>query len=37
MAIVIQAGFAEELRKGLSAPAQIIVDGTNSNTALIAL
>jgi ABC-2 type transport system permease protein len=37
VAIVIQAGFAEQLRKGLSAPAQIIVDGTNSNTALIAL
>ncbi len=37
VAIVIQAGFAEDLRKGLSAPAQIIVDGTNSNTALIAL
>ena len=37
VAIVIQAGFAEQLRKGVSAPAQIIVDGTNSNTALIAL
>ena len=37
VAIVIQAGFAEQLRKGHSAPAQIIVDGTNSNTALIAL
>ena len=37
VAIVIQAGFAEQLRKGQSAPAQIIVDGTNSNTALIAL
>ncbi len=37
VAIVIQAGFAEDLRKGASAPAQIIVDGTNSNTALIAL
>jgi ABC-2 type transport system permease protein len=37
VAIVIQAGFAEDLRKGQSAPAQIIVDGTNSNTALIAL
>jgi ABC-2 type transport system permease protein len=37
VAIVIQAGFAENLRKGLSAPAQVIVDGTNSNTALIAL
>ncbi len=37
VAIVVQAGFAEQLRKGASAPAQIIVDGTNSNTALIAL
>src|SRR5271167_3244333 len=37
VAIVIQAGFAQELRKGASAPAQIIVDGTNSNTALLAL
>jgi ABC-2 type transport system permease protein len=37
VAIVIQAGFAEQLRKGASAPAQIIVDGTNSNTALLAL
>ena len=37
VAIVIEAGFAEELRKGVSAPAQVIVDGTNSNTALIAL
>ncbi len=37
VAIVIQAGFAEDLRKGASAPAQIIVDGTNSNTALLAL
>jgi ABC-2 type transport system permease protein len=37
IAIVIQAGFSENLRKGQSAAAQIIVDGTNSNTALIAL
>jgi ABC-2 type transport system permease protein len=37
VAIIIQAGFAEQLRKGASAPAQVIVDGTNSNTALIAL
>jgi len=37
VAIVIQAGFAENLRKGVSAPAQVVVDGTNSNTALIAL
>ena len=35
--IVIHAGFAENLRKGLSAPSQVVVDGTNSNTALIAL
>jgi ABC-2 type transport system permease protein len=35
--IVVEAGFAEKLCKGQSAPAQIIVDGTNSNTALIAL
>ena len=35
--IVIHAGFAEDLRKGLSAPAQVVVDGSNSNTALIAL
>jgi ABC-2 type transport system permease protein len=37
VAIIIQAGFTEQLRKGASAPAQAIVDGTNSNTALIAL
>ena len=37
VAIVIQAGFAETLRKGVSAPAQVVVDGSNSNTALIAL
>jgi len=37
VAIVIRAGFAELLRTGQSAPLQLIVDGTNSNTALIAL
>ena len=37
IALVIHAGFAELLRKGQSAPLQVIVDGTNSNTALIAL
>jgi ABC-2 type transport system permease protein len=37
VAIVIHAGFAELLRKGQSAPLQVVVDGTNSNTALIAL
>jgi ABC-2 type transport system permease protein len=35
--LVIHAGFAQLLRKGQSAPLQVIVDGTNSNTALIAL
>jgi drug efflux transport system permease protein len=32
----IDAGFAAELRNGDSAPLQVIVDATNSNTALIA-
>jgi ABC-2 type transport system permease protein len=35
--IVIQPQFASLLRKGRTAPLQVIVDGTNSNTALIAL
>lgn len=37
LAIVVHAGFAQLLRKGQTAPLQILVDGTNSNTALIAL
>lgn len=37
LGIVVPPGFAELLRKGQSAPLQILVDGTNSNTALIAL
>jgi len=37
VAIQIRAGFAQQLRKGVTAPVQLIVDGTNSNTALIAL
>lgn len=37
MAIVIHAGFERDLENGKSAPLQVIVDGTNSNTALIAL
>jgi len=37
VALVIHAGFAALLRKGQDAPLQVIVDGTNSNTALIAL
>jgi ABC-2 type transport system permease protein len=32
----IHAGFAQNLRKGETAPLQVIVDATNSNTALIA-
>lgn len=32
----IDAGFAQKLRKGETAPMQVIVDATNSNTALIA-
>ena len=37
VALVIHAGFAELLRTGRGAPLQVIVDGANSNTALIAL
>jgi ABC-2 type transport system permease protein len=32
----IHPGFAQNLRKGQTAPLQVIVDATNSNTALIA-
>jgi ABC-2 type transport system permease protein len=32
----IHAGFAQNLRKGQTAPLQVLVDATNSNTALIA-
>ena len=34
--VEIDAGFAQQLRKGEAAPLQVIVDATNSNTALIA-
>lgn len=37
LAIVIKAGFAQNLGNGQGGPVQAIVDGTNSNTALIAL
>ena len=37
VALVIHAGFAQKLNNGQSAPFQVLVDGTNSNTALIAL
>jgi ABC-2 type transport system permease protein len=32
----IHAGFAQQLRKGQTVPLQVIVDATNSNTALLA-
>ncbi len=35
--IVIPPGFAELLEKGQSSPIQVLADGSNSNTALIAL
>ncbi|MBU6480993.1 MAG: ABC transporter permease [Nitrospirae bacterium] len=37
MALQINAGFAEDLRKGQTAHLQVIVDSSNSNTALIAV
>jgi ABC-2 type transport system permease protein len=37
VALVVHADFANLLRKGQGAPLQVIIDGTNSNTALIAL
>ena len=36
IALQIHPGFAELLRKGQTAPLQVIVDATNSNTAFIA-
>jgi ABC-2 type transport system permease protein len=36
VALEINPGFAQNLRKGQTAPLQVIVDATNSNTALIA-
>jgi ABC-2 type transport system permease protein len=36
IALEIDPGFARQLRGGQSAPLQVIVDATNSNTALIA-
>ena len=37
LAIQIHPGFGDRLRKGQMAPLQIILDGTNSNTALVAM
>ena len=37
MVVQIQSGFAELLRKGQTAPVQVVLDGTDSNSALIAV
>lgn len=37
LVLQIQPGFAELLRKGRTAPVQAVLDGTDSNTALIAV
>jgi len=37
IALQINAGFAQDLRKGQTAHLQVIVDSSNSNTALIAV
>src|SRR6266571_1169375 len=37
LALHILPGFGNTLRKGRTAPVQVIVDGSNSNTALVAL
>lgn len=36
-AIQIDRGFQERIRKGVVTPVQVLVDGTDSNTALIAM
>jgi drug efflux transport system permease protein len=37
VAMRLDAGFAQRLRKGETVPVQVVVDATNSNTALVAL
>jgi len=37
LAVEIDSGFAQHLRKGQGASVQVIVDASNSNTALVAL
>jgi len=37
MALVIDSGFAQRLRNGQGATVQVVVDSSNSNTALVAL
>lgn len=36
MALVVPRGFAERLARGEASPVQVLLDGTNSNTAAIA-
>ena len=36
VALIVPRGFAEHLGRGESAPVQVLLDGTNSNTAAIA-
>jgi ABC-2 type transport system permease protein len=36
-AVIIHSGFAQDLDNGKTAPVEVAVDGTNSNTALISL
>jgi ABC-2 type transport system permease protein len=37
VAVQVNAGFSEQLRKGQTARVQVIVDASNSNTALVSL
>ncbi|PSH05343.1 MAG: ABC transporter permease [Acidobacteria bacterium] len=37
VAVQVNAGFSELLRKGQTAPVQVIIDAGNSNTALVSL
>ncbi len=37
VAIVMHAGFSQYLHDGRTAPLEVVVDGTNSNTALITM
>jgi ABC-2 type transport system permease protein len=37
MAVQVDAGFSELLRKGQTAPVQVVLDASNSNTALVSL
>jgi ABC-2 type transport system permease protein len=37
LAVQVNAGFSEQLRKGQTAPVQVILDASNSNTALVSL